>query len=93
MRVNHAWLIMGIPGVGKTTVSRLLAARFSCGVHLPGDVFRMWILSGAADLPHVRPAAHMQAHVSVHIVSLGQADHRAQRLTTLHASEGILDVA
>jgi len=33
-----AWLITGIPGAGKSTVSRLLAARHPRGVHLEGDL-------------------------------------------------------
>ncbi len=35
---KDVWLITGIPGAGKSTVSRLLAQRFPCGVHLEGDL-------------------------------------------------------
>ena len=35
---HEAWLITGIPGVGKSTISRLLAARHPRGAHLEGDV-------------------------------------------------------
>jgi predicted kinase len=36
--VPKVWLITGIPGAGKSTVSRLLAARFPRGVYLEGDL-------------------------------------------------------
>jgi hypothetical protein len=35
---SDAWLITGIPGAGKSTVSRLLASSFLRGVHLEGDL-------------------------------------------------------
>lgn len=49
MRTERAvFLISGIPGAGKSTVSRLLAARFDRGVHLDADVLRGMIVSGNA---------------------------------------------
>lgn len=66
MRVTQVWLITGIPGAGKTTVSRLLAAGFPRGVYIPGDDFHMWIVSGRI-LPGQAPAAEAQRqmHLSV----------------------------
>jgi chloramphenicol 3-O-phosphotransferase len=43
---------------GKTTVARLLAARFERGVHLEGDVFRRSIVSGRVEMePDASPEA------------------------------------
>jgi chloramphenicol 3-O-phosphotransferase len=43
---------------GKTTVARLLAARFERGVHLEGDVFRRFVVSGREEMtPEPSPAA------------------------------------
>jgi len=45
------FLISGIPGAGKSTVSALLAGRFRRGVHIDADVLRLMIVSGNAWAP------------------------------------------
>jgi chloramphenicol 3-O-phosphotransferase len=42
------YLISGIPGAGKTTVSRLLARRFARGVHVESDSLQKLIVTGGA---------------------------------------------
>ena len=43
---RHTFIVSGIPGVGKTTVSGLLARRFERGVHLEADIFQKLIVTG-----------------------------------------------
>lgn len=44
------YLITGPMAAGKSTVARLLASRFERGVHLEGDVFRRFVVSGRAEM-------------------------------------------
>ena len=46
--VIRTWLVTGIPGAGKTTTSAALAARFSRGAHIPGDVIQHLVVGGSA---------------------------------------------
>ncbi|MDE2837285.1 MAG: AAA family ATPase [Chloroflexota bacterium] len=43
---DSIWLITGIPGVGKTTVSRELAARLGASAHIEVDLVREMVVSG-----------------------------------------------
>ncbi len=43
---RHIFIVSGIPGAGKTTVSGLLARRFDRGVHLEADIFQRLIVTG-----------------------------------------------
>ncbi len=44
----EVWLVTGIPGAGKTTVSRALALRWPAAAHIEGDELRRWIVNGVA---------------------------------------------
>jgi cytidylate kinase len=49
-----ALLITGPQGAGKTTVARLVAQQFERGVHIEGDAFLRFVVSGRAEM---EPAA------------------------------------
>jgi hypothetical protein len=52
------YLITGPMAAGKSTVARLLAARFERSVHLEGDVFRRFVVSGRVEMtPDPSPEA------------------------------------
>jgi broad-specificity NMP kinase len=42
---QDVWLITGMPGAGKTSISAALASRFDHGVHIPGDAVDDMIVS------------------------------------------------
>ena len=45
--VAEAWIVTGIPGAGKSTVSRLLAGAFPRGAHIEGDLLAGMVVGGA----------------------------------------------
>ncbi len=63
---RHIFIVSGIPGVGKTTVSGLLARRFERGVHLEADIFQKLIVTGGLS-PNEEP--HEEAWVQLRLRS------------------------
>ncbi|EWT03647.1 phosphotransferase [Intrasporangium oryzae NRRL B-24470] len=54
-------VVTGVMAAGKSTVSQLLAERFTRAVHLRGDEFRRVVVRGRADMsPHGDPEAERQ---------------------------------
>lgn len=45
--MSDVWIINGIPGSGKSSTARALAARFPRGVHLEGDRLQDLIVAGS----------------------------------------------
>ena len=50
MAERAVFLVTGPSAAGKSTVARLLAARFERGVHVEGDAFRRTIVSGRHEM-------------------------------------------
>jgi predicted kinase len=43
------YVISGVPGTGKSSVSMTLMERFPRGIHIPVDNIRSWVVTGYAD--------------------------------------------
>jgi len=54
-------LLTGPQGAGKTTTGEILAQQWDRGVHIDGDVFRRFVISGRAEMtPNASPEALAQ---------------------------------
>jgi gluconate kinase len=60
------WLISGIPGAGKTTTGRLLAACFPRSAFVEGDLLQEWLVSGIV-WPGDEPAEESERQISLNV--------------------------
>ena len=60
------WLISGIPGAGKTTTGRVLAARFPRSAFIEGDLLQEWLVNGIV-WPGDEPAAESERQMSLNV--------------------------
>ncbi|MDQ3880207.1 MAG: AAA family ATPase, partial [Chloroflexota bacterium] len=69
-RDRAVYLVTGPPAAGKTTVARLLAARFARGAHVEGDYFRRAVVTGREEMtPDASPAALRQLRLRYRIAA------------------------
>ena len=68
--MGAVYLISGPMAAGKSTVARLLAARFERGVHVEGDLFRRSIVGGRVEIePDAAPEAIEQLRLRYEIAA------------------------
>lgn len=83
-RDGSVFLITGPQAAGKTTVARLLASRFERGVHLEGDAFRRWIVSGRAEMtPEATDEAVQQLRLRYRLSALACREYAADGFTVV----------
>ena len=69
-RGEAVFVISGPSGAGKSTVARLLAGRFARGVHIEGDIFRRFIVTGREEVTSAAtPASLRQVWVRYEIAA------------------------
>jgi hypothetical protein len=61
---QDVWLVTGMPGAGKTTISAALVARFDHGVHIPGDDVDDMIVSGRVE-PDGEPTDQAELQIAL----------------------------
>jgi predicted kinase len=70
---HHArlFVITGIMAAGKSTVAQALAERFDHSVHLRGDTFRRFVVSGRAEMsPDPSPRATAQLELRYELAAI-----------------------
>lgn len=74
-------VVTGPPGVGKTTLAEIIAARSDHGVHLESDLFFRFIRSGYVE--PWRPESHEQNRIVMGIVAQAAARYAAAGYFTI----------
>jgi len=65
------FVITGIMAAGKSTIAQALAERFERSVHLRGDTFRRFVVSGRADMsPDPSPRAMAQLELRYELAAM-----------------------
>ena len=78
------WLVTGMPGAGKTTISAALAAHFDFGVHIPGDAVHDMIVGGHVE-PDDAPTDEAERQMAL-------AQHKFCLLTQSYGNAGFVPV-